>query len=64
MNKTKRELYEENKKYRETLATYSQFWECDAIQECTKKLTNTKRILLIFSIVLLIISAFFLGMGC
>lgn len=70
MNKTKKELYEENQKLRKklrkakrTIKTYGEFWETDAIEECTKQLKFTKKSLYIASVVLLIISAFLIGLG-
>lgn len=63
MNKTKRELFEENKKLKNTLKTYSNFWEADAIEECTKQQKFTKIILYAISVILLIISAFLLGLA-
>ena len=38
VNKTKKELYEENKSLRKNLEIYRKFWETDAIEECTKQL--------------------------
>ena len=63
MNKSKKELYEENKKLRKTIKTYGEFWETDAIEECTKQLKFTKKSIYVISVVLLIISAFLLGLG-
>ena len=63
MNKTKKEIYEENKKLKNTLKTYSYFWETEAIEECTKQLKFTKKSIYTISIVLLIIGAFLLGMS-
>lgn len=63
MNKSKKELYEENKKLKEVINTYSSFWETDAIEECTKQLRFAKNSMYIASIVLLIISAFLIGLG-
>lgn len=63
MNKSKKELYEENKKLKNTLKTYSNFWETDAIEECIKQQKNTKIILYVISVVVLIISAFLIGLG-
>ena len=63
MNKTKKELYEENKKLRKTIKTYGEFWETDAIEECTKQLKFTKKSIYVISVVLLIISAFLLGLA-
>lgn len=63
MNKSKKELYEENKKLKNTLKTYNNFWETEAIEECTKQLKFTKKSIYIISIVLLIISAFLLGLA-
>ena len=63
MNKTKKELYEENKKLRKTLKTYGEFWETNAIEECTKQNKFIKKSLYIASVVLLIISAFLIGLA-
>lgn len=63
MNKTKKELYEENKKLKNTLKTYTNFWETDAIEECTKQMKFTKKSFYIVSVILLIISAFLIGLG-
>lgn len=63
MNKTKKELYEENKRLKKALKTYSNFWETDAIEECTKQQKFTKIILYVIIVVLLIISAFLIGLG-
>jgi hypothetical protein len=63
MNKSKKELYEENKKLRKTIKTYSEFWETEAIEECTKQNKFIKKSLYIASVVLLIISAFLIGLG-
>lgn len=62
MNKSKKELYEENKKLRKTINTYGEFWETDAIDECTKQLKFTKKSIYAISVILLIISAFLLGL--
>lgn len=62
MNKSKKELYEENKKLRKTIKTYGEFWETDAIEECTKQLRFAKNSMYIASIILLIISAFLIGL--
>lgn len=63
MNKSKKELYEENKKLKNTLKTYGEYWETDTIEECTKQLIFVKKSMYITSIVLLIISAFLLGLS-
>lgn len=70
MNKSKKELYEENQKLRKklrkakrTIKTYGEFWETDAIEECTKQLKFTKKSIYIISVILLIISAFLLGLA-
>lgn len=63
MNKTKKELYEENKKLKAQKKTYSEFWETDAIEECNKQLKFTKKSIYTISIVFLIIGAFLLGMS-
>ena len=63
MNKSKKELYEENKKLRKQKKTYSEFWETDAIEECIKQMKFTKKSLHIATAVILIISAFLLGLA-
>ena len=63
VNKSKKELYEENKKLRQQKKTYSEFWETDEIEECKKQLKFTKKSLYIASVIFLIISAFLIGLG-
>lgn len=63
MNKTKKELYEENKSLRKNLEIYREFWETDAIEEYNKQLRFTKKSLYIISVILLILSAFLIGLG-
>lgn len=70
MNKSKKELCEENQKLRKklrkakrTIKTYGEFWETDAIKECTKQLKFAKKSIYIISVVLLIISAFLIGLA-
>lgn len=63
MNKSKKELYEENKKLKNILKTYSNFWETEAIEQCNKQLKFTKKSIYAISVILLIISAFLLGLA-
>ena len=63
MNKTKKELYEENQKLKKTIKTYGEFWETNAIEECTKQLIFTKKSIYVIGVVLLIISAFLIGLA-
>ena len=63
MNKTKRELYEENKKLKAQKKTYNDFWETDAIEECNKRMKFTRTSLYVASVIFLIIGAFLLGLG-
>lgn len=63
MNKSKKELYEENQKLRKTIKTYGEFWETNAIEECTKQNKFAKKSIYIISVILLIISAFLLGLA-
>lgn len=63
MNKSKKELYEENQKLRKTINTYSEFWETDAIDESIKQLKFTKKILYIVIVIILIISVFLIGLS-
>ena len=66
MNKNKKELYEENKKLKEIIKMYGEFWETDALELCISQLRFTKKAIYIISAILLIISAFLLGLcwGC
>ena len=63
VNKTKKELYEENKSLRKNLEIYREFWETDAIEECTKQNKFIKKSLYIASTIFLIISAFLIGLA-
>lgn len=63
MKKSKLELYEENKKLRSILKTYSKFWETDAIEELIKQNNITTKILYTFSIIFIVISAFLIGLA-
>ena len=62
MNKTKKELYEENKKLKSTVNTYSEFWETDAIDESVKTMRNVKTILIIATFIILLITSFLIGL--
>ena len=59
----KKELYEENRKLKQILKSYSKFWETDAIEEISKELDFTKKSIYRISIVLIIISAFLIGLA-
>lgn len=63
MDKTKRQLYEENKKLKKEKKIYNEFWETDAIEECNKQMKFTKTSLYVASVIFLIIGAFLLGIG-
>lgn len=63
VSKTKKILSDENKRLKKIIETYTNFWETDAIEECTKQLKFAKKSIYIISIVLLIISAFLLGLA-
>ena len=63
MNKNKKELYEENKRLNKILKSYGDFWETDAIEECTKQMRFTRKSLYITTVVILIISAFLIGLA-
>lgn len=60
MNKTKRELYEENKKLKKELKAYSDFWEFDAIEESNKQKNFIRTSIFIISAVLLIMESLIL----
>ena len=63
VNKSKKELFDENKKLRKRLKSYEDFWETDAIDECTKQMRFTKKTIYIISAIFLIIGAFLLGLA-
>ena len=63
MNKSKKELYEENQNLRRKLKLYGDFWEVDTLEECKRQLDFTHKALKFISIGLLIASAFLLGLG-
>jgi len=63
MNKNKKELYEENQALRKKLKSYGDFWETDALKECTKQIKLAKRLAYVLSLILLLLSAFLLGLG-
>ena len=63
MNKSKKELYEENQKLRKTIKTYGEFWETDAIDESIKQMRFTKKSLYIVIVIILIIIAFLIGLS-
>lgn len=63
MKKSKLELYEENKKLRDILKTYSKFWETDAIEELTKQNNITKKIIYGVSFIFILITVFLLGLA-
>ena len=63
MNKSKKELYEENKRLKNTLKIYTNFWESDAIEECNKQMKFTRTSLYVASVIFLIIGAFLLGLA-
>lgn len=62
MNKTKRQLYEENQKLKKEKKIYNEFWETDAIEECDKQMKFTKYSIIAICVILLIISAFLIGL--
>lgn len=63
MNKTKKELFEENKMLKEEKKLYEEFWEVDTIKKMKKEMNNTKIILYIISFILLVLAAFLTGMS-
>lgn len=63
MNKNKKELYEENKRLNKILKSYGDFWETDAIEECTKQMRFVKRVAYIGTVIFLIASAFLIGLA-
>lgn len=62
MTKNKKELEEENKKLKDTLKIYNEFWETDVFKESLKHLIKIKNILIISSVLLLMFSMFLIGL--
>ena len=63
MNKSKKELYEENQKLKKKIKIYGEFWEDEVIEECTKQLRFAKKSIYVISVIALIIGAFLLGLS-
>lgn len=62
MNKTKRELFEENKKLKEEKKLYQQYWEVDLLQEQQNTLLTIKKICHVLTIIFLCCSCFLIGL--
>ena len=61
-NKTKKEIWEELQMYKKQVQQYEDFWEVKIIDEYEKGLKRIHKIIKISTMILLIISAFLLGM--
>lgn len=59
----KKELYEENRKLKQILKSYSKFWETDAIEDCSNENRIMKKALKIATMVFLIFGAFLIGLA-
>lgn len=62
VNKTKKELYEENKKLKEERAMYREFWEVDLLKEQHNTIENIKNLCYLLSIMFLCASCFVWGL--
>lgn len=61
-NKTKKEIWEELQMYKKQVQQYEDFWDVKIIDEYEKHLKLIHKIIKTSSIILLIISAFLLGL--
>ena len=62
-NKTKKEIWEELQMYKKQVQQYEDFWEVRIIDEYQKHAKFVNKALWITIVVLLILSAFFIGMA-
>lgn len=63
MNKSKRQLYEENEKYKEMFKVYRDFWEYDMSKSLLKQLNTVRNFILILSVILLCAACFLIGLS-
>lgn len=61
-NKTKKEIWEELQGYKKQVQQYEDFWQVKIIDECEKKMKRIYKILKAIILILLLASAFLLGM--
>lgn len=61
MNKTKKELYVENKKLKEERKMYREFWEIDLLKEQRKQLNFVKRYIWAIAIMFLCLTCLLIG---
>lgn len=61
MNKTKKELYEENKRLKKERKMYREFWEVDLLEKRTRQLSFIMGGMWILAILLLCVSCFLIG---
>lgn len=61
-NKTKKEIWEELQGYKRQVEQYEDFWEVKIIDEYEKKMKRIYKILKAIILILLLVSAFVLGM--
>lgn len=64
MNKTKKQLYEENKRLKKERKMYREFWEIDLLDKRTRQLSFIMGRMWILAILLLCVSCFLIGIMC
>lgn len=62
-NKTKKEIWEDLQNYKKQVQQYEEFWQTKIIDKYHKRLKTVHTIIKISIVVLLIISAFLLGLA-
>lgn len=61
-NKTKKEIWEELQMYKKQVQQYEDFWEVKIIDEYEKQVKFVNKALRITALILLVLSAFLIGM--
>lgn len=61
-NKTKKEIWEELQMYKKQVQQYEDFWEVRIIDEYEKQVKFVNKALRITALILLVLSAFLIGM--
>lgn len=62
MNKSKKQLFEENQKYKEMFENYREFWEYDMSKKLLKQLITARNAIFTIAIVLLCLACFIFGL--
>lgn len=62
MNKTKKELFEENKKLKKEKELYEEYWQIDLMDEQKQTIKLIKKVCYIFAMIFLCASCFIIGL--